>query len=76
MTLQAPDAANKESDLISCLTDLMAERMGRQFKHIFVTRNEFKELENLIPENTAQFLSQMTAVSDNVKSFNGDVLGL
>ena len=41
VTLQAPDAANRDSDLLSCLIDIMMDRLGLQFKHLFVTRNEF-----------------------------------
>jgi len=41
VTLQAPHASNKESNLLSCLIDIMTERMGAQFKLAFVTRNEF-----------------------------------
>ena len=47
--------------------------MERQFKHIFVTRNEFQELENLIPDTTATFLTQMMEIKSSIDTFNEDV---
>ena len=63
VTLQAPDAANKETDLISCLTDIMSERMMRQQKQLFVTRNEFQSLSDLLPDTTAHFVCELEGLT-------------
>ena len=70
VTLQAPDAANKETDLISCLTDIMSERMMRQQKQLFVTRNEFQSLSDLLPDTTAHFVCELEGLTKQISAFD------
>ena len=51
VTLQAP-TANTQTDLLSCLTDLIQSKMRTPFKQLFVTRNEFVALEEMLPDAT------------------------
>ena len=60
--LQAPDAANKDADIISSLTDLMVDRIRTFLTHKFVTRNEFQTLENLLPATKASILEELGGV--------------
>ena len=53
VTLQAPDAANNQANLLTCLADYVGSRIRNAMKSLFVTRNEFKELENMLPDTTA-----------------------
>ena len=50
VTLQAPPPSNTEADILSCLVDLMAERLGRTFKQSFVSRNELEAVAAMLPD--------------------------
>jgi hypothetical protein len=41
----------------------MAERMARQFKQLFVTRNELQALEEMLPEQTAHFVKEVDSLN-------------
>ncbi len=68
VTLQAPDINNQHTDLLQCLTDIMAERMGRGFKQVFVTRNEFQALEAMLPDTQVHFRKEITNVEKYVQA--------
>ena len=59
VTKEAPPASNKESDLLSCLIDLIGERMTRTFKQSFVSRNELEAVAAMLPDQTAHFVKEV-----------------
>ena len=59
VTMQAPSEANTEADVLSCITDLIQTKMRASFRQLFVTRSEFMALEELLPDATQHFLSEI-----------------
>lgn len=66
ITLQAPEASNTESDVISCLSDIMAAKLKTLYQHVFVSRNEFQVLEKMLPNQTAHFVKEIAAIERKV----------
>ena len=70
VTLQAPDAANKDANLLTNLADYVGSKIRNTIKAVFVTRNEFQALENIIPDTTKHFVDKLKEMQEKFQCYN------
>ena len=76
VTLQAPEAANKDANLLTCLADYVGSRIRSALKSVFVTRNEFQELESVIPDNTAHVNNAVKGMTEKFRGISDSIVDM
>jgi hypothetical protein len=62
ITMMAPAAENTEADTMTVLTDHIEQKFRFSMKDVFVTRNEFIKLQEIMPNQTVHLQGQIDEV--------------